>query len=133
MPRNVVSESILKDVGHFLRQDAGKTVQRAKTRVKKFSSPVVRYKRAKAYRDRGKQEIAAGNYTRGLSMVNRGSVVMQRHAPEALGTVIGGGVGVMFPAPGSTELGVLTGKTAGRFVTRAARARTRARRLKAGG
>jgi hypothetical protein len=128
-PKRELKENLARDmfrgVKRTLKTDIQDVPRHMIQNVQKLSSPIQRYRRAMAYRERGRQALAHGRYDRGLSMIHRGNVVMQRHAPEALGTAVGLGAGAAFPLPGTMEVGTLAGRVGGRFVSRVMRARAR--------
>jgi len=113
-------EGVLKRMAFFVKKDATDTFHNLRDRAKDIAKPIGRYKRAAAYRERGKQLIAHGRFDRGLTMQNRGSRVMARYAPEVVGTGIGVGLGATagFAIPGSTEIGAVGGQKVARAVSR---------------
>ena len=129
-PKRELEENIIRGTGKFLRADAQKTKARFKQRVNKLGSPLFRYRRALAYKEQGHRELAAGNYDRGLTMINRGNRVAQRHAPEAFGIAVGAGLGATIPLPLATETGAIAGRYGAKTVARpVGRALARRRRL----
>lgn len=123
-PKRELEENIVRRTGAFIKRDiqrTGQDISRGVSHaVNVVGSPVFRYKKAMRYREAGKQHLAQGNIDRGLTMINRGNQVMQRYAPEVIGTGLGAAAGATagFALPGSTEMGALGGQKVARFVTR---------------
>ena len=107
-------------IASFVKKDAVATYHDIGNRVKDIAEPIGRYRRAAAYRERGKQLMAHGRFDRGLTMHTRGSRVMARYAPEVIGTGIGAATGAVagFAIPGSTEIGAVGGQKVARAVSR---------------
>ena len=108
----------VKRAGSFVKRDAVNTYNDISSRVKDIATPITRYKKAAAYRSQGKQALARGEFDRGLTMINRGSRVMSRYAPEVVGTGAGAlaGFSLGVAIPGSTEIGAIGGQRLSRGI-----------------